>query len=133
MNKYIENNGLEFYIYVAQNKNLKAIEKLERMQLLSLTQKYSFNIAKVYNDFGMDGIFRELILSELKFPDGNTLILLAEHHAFLGENQEALTYIEKMYETRNRSIIGIGNNVFFKDLRSEPRFQAILKKMRLDD
>ena len=81
----------------------------------------------------MDGIFRELILSELKFPDGNTLILLAEHHAFLGENQEALTYIEKMYETRNRSIIGIGNNVFFKDLRSEPRFQAILKKMRLDD
>jgi len=135
LNKYFDGNiWLDFYIYVFQKENLKAIEELKNLvQLHSLTEKYSFNIEKVYQDFGMEGIFREIIRSELEMPDANTLTRLAKYYAFLGENEMALTYLENMFETRNRSTPIMRSTIFYNDLLSEPRFQAIIEKMGLED
>ena len=123
-----------YEVYVAQKEYRKAVDELKRIvQLNSLTEKYSFNIEEVYQDHGIEGISREIILSELKMPDENTPMALAVYHVFLGDNQKALTYIEILFETRNRAALRVKNSINFKDLHSEPRFQAVLKKAGLAD
>ena len=128
------NSWLIFRIYMAQNENRKAIDELKKIvELNQLNEKYSFNIEEVYKDYGIEGIYRELILIELEMPDADTPGKLAEYYVFLGEYQNALKYLEILLETRNRSLLGKINNPYYKDLRSEPRFQAIIKKMGLED
>jgi len=135
LNKHFKGNRwIIFGIYMAQNKNRKAIDELKKIvQLNHLNEKYSFNIEEVYQDYGIEGIYKEFILSELKMPDADTPGNLAGYYVFLGEYQNALKYLEILFETRNRSLLGKINNPYYKDLRSEPRFQAIIKKMGLED
>ena len=127
------NTWLCFNTYMVQNKYRLAVDDLkEIVKSNDLTEKYSFNIEEVYLDSGIEGILREFILSELKMPDAYTPGTLATFYAFLGEDQKALDHLENLYVTRNRQLLNIKNSFYFKDLRSEPRFQAILKKMDLE-
>ena len=123
-----------FTIYVFQNKHREAIDELKKIvKLNDLTEKYTFNIEEVYQDYGIEGVYRELIRSELKAKDKYSTKRLADYHAFLGENQKALSYLEELYETRNKDILGIKRGIYLRELNSEPRFLAILKKMGLEE
>jgi TolB-like protein/Tfp pilus assembly protein PilF len=57
--------------------------------------------------------------------------LMAELHAALGDNEEALGWLEKAYEARSPSLTGILATSAFEDLRTNPRFMAIVEKMKL--
>jgi tetratricopeptide (TPR) repeat protein len=85
LNKHFEGTiWLYFEIYIAQNENRKAIDELKKIvKSNNLTEKYSFNIEEVYQDSGIEGIYREFILSELKMPDESTPASLAEYYVFL--------------------------------------------------
>ncbi len=52
-------------------------------------------------------------------------------HAGLGENDEAMDWLEKAYEERAGGIYGIKGSFLFMGLREHPRFKALLKKMNL--
>ncbi len=55
--------------------------------------------------------------------------LLAHVHLGLGQNNEAITWLEKAVEEHD-GILSYVNRVYTLDpLRSDPRFQALLKKM----
>jgi uncharacterized glyoxalase superfamily protein PhnB len=64
-------------------------------------------------------------------PDAGTPKKLVKYYVFLGENQNALKYLEILFETKNKSLLLIMNNPNYKDLQSEPRYQTILKEMGL--
>jgi len=49
----------------------------------------------------------------------------------LGHFDEAMDWLEKAYEDRAGAIYGIKGSFLFKDLRSHPRFRALLAKMNL--
>jgi serine/threonine protein kinase len=51
----------------------------------------------------------------------------------LGENSKALEYLEKAYEEKESALAWLKVWPSFDSLRSEPRFQAVLKKMNLAD
>lgn len=54
----------------------------------------------------------------------------AHIHAGLSEVDEALTWLEKAYDTRAHWMIWLGNVPWdFEELHSEPRFQDLLKRM----
>jgi serine/threonine-protein kinase len=53
-------------------------------------------------------------------------------HAGLGEQDQAMDWLEKAYEHRDYMIYGIKHSFLFVGLRSHPRFKALLKKMNLD-
>jgi serine/threonine protein kinase/tetratricopeptide (TPR) repeat protein len=55
----------------------------------------------------------------------------AELHTRLGEYDQALHWLEKACDDRSARIIWIGVNPLFDALRSEPRFQALLQRMKL--
>jgi tetratricopeptide (TPR) repeat protein len=50
----------------------------------------------------------------------------------LGEKDKALENLEKAYEERNSPMAYLKVWPLFDSLRSEPRFQAVLKKMNLE-
>jgi hypothetical protein len=52
-------------------------------------------------------------------------------HTGLGEQDEAIDWLERAFEQRAGSIYGIKGSFLFASLRSHPRFTALLKKMNL--
>ena len=84
----------------------------------------------VYNKSGMKVIFDWLIELQLKKPEPNPL-MIAGWYTNLDKKDEALNWLENAFEKHISRIPRINNNPDFDNLRSEPRFQAMIKKMGL--
>jgi len=56
---------------------------------------------------------------------------IAGLHAILGEKEQALTWLQKAYEERAGGITFIKVNPTFDGLRSDPRFQELLRRVGL--
>jgi hypothetical protein len=75
-----------------------------------------------------------LQLSKVKKKAAKTYVSpleLAELYACLRRKQEALHFLELAYEERVPWLVHIQGNANFDFLHSEPRYQAIIGKMRL--
>jgi hypothetical protein len=56
---------------------------------------------------------------------------IATVYAGLGEKEEALAWLEKAYEARSDFIVFIKVDPAWDDLRSDPRFQDVLRRIGL--
>lgn len=52
-------------------------------------------------------------------------------HAGLGEADAAIDWLERAFEKRSGAIYGIKGSFLFKNLRSHPRFESLLRRMNL--
>ena len=126
-------NWRPFYIYMKQGEDIKAVEELQKIILLdTLTAKYADNVKEVYNKSGINGLLNFLI--DLQ-PESSTPshYILAQLYALLGKKEEALDCLEKTLEENEPHSLRINSNPDFDNLRSEPRFVALIKKMGLSD
>jgi hypothetical protein len=84
---------------------------------------------EVYMRSGINGYL------DYRYPgtpsDPSAFYLYAMRHAFAGENEKALGYLEKATESRMFLSAFVKANPFFERLRSEPRYREILRKMKL--
>jgi len=71
----------------------------------------------------------EKILSDLR-RDGDEY-MLAYLCAGLGRKDEAIGWLEKMYERNRRGLFLLKAEWAFNPLRSDPRFQDLLRQLRL--
>jgi TolB-like protein/Tfp pilus assembly protein PilF len=123
----------EFNIYCKQKEDMKAVEVLQKALYMDTLKVINSNTVKdVYNKSGIDGLWNWLIELELKKskPSPSTL---SNRYAKLGKNEEALFWLGKASENPPPGFSGINNNPDYDNLRSEPRFQAIIKKMGLSE
>jgi TolB-like protein len=126
---------LEFLNYISLGEDLKAVEALEKLFLNSsdtLTAKSAIFLKDVYNKAGIKGLRNWLIEIELKRSTPSTWNL-ATRYAAVGKKEEALYWLEKYFENRTSALPRINNNPELEILRSEPRFQAMIKKLGLSD
>ena len=75
----------------------------------------------------------EKIINNIKESSGITSTHIAFVYLGMGENNKALELLEKAYEDKEPTFI---DSIFFKEydnLRSAPRFKALLKKMGLPE
>lgn len=87
-------------------------------------------IRKTYRETGI----RQFVESRIHGPhDGLACSVLSTLYAFLGEKDKALTCLEKAYEERGFFLVFVKADPVFDNLRSEPRYQEILRKMKLSD
>ena len=54
---------------------------------------------------------------------------IAQLHAYLGQGDEAMRWLEKAYEARSGSLVWIDMGDGWKEIRSDPRFQALLRRI----
>jgi eukaryotic-like serine/threonine-protein kinase len=58
---------------------------------------------------------------------------MAYVHTGLGQEEQALDWLERAYENRAGGIWGVKGSFLFRSLRPHPRFHALLRKMNLGD
>lgn len=56
---------------------------------------------------------------------------VARFYLFAGEHDRALDWLERGYEARDPNLPSIGDSPEVDPLRSHPRFQALLQRMKL--
>jgi hypothetical protein len=59
--------------------------------------------------------------------------LLADDYARLGRTDEALEWLERAYEERDGSLAFIKTEPAYDGLRSDPRFQDLLRRMNFPE
>ena len=70
-------------------------------------------------------------LSELKRNYSDAPALIAEVHAFRGETDQAFEWLDRAYNERDPGLTQLKGSPLFSSLRRDPRYAALLKKMRL--
>lgn len=58
-------------------------------------------------------------------------IVIAQAYAALGNKQESLAWLEKAYVRRSNELVSLKVSPFYDSLRSDPRFQNLLERLRL--
>jgi TolB-like protein len=123
----------EFYIYLKLQEELKAVSALEKaLYSDTFDTEISNQVLDTYNKSGIKGIWTLLIESEIKKPVPNAL-RLANIYATLDDRRNALTWLEKAFEDPSAGYPRINNNPDFNNIRSEPRFQLIIREMGLSE
>ena len=83
---------------------------------------------------GMKGFYTFLIDSFLKSGEAiKNPIAMANFYAFVGEQANALEWLEFAYIHSDHGLIGLKKDFCYRHLQNEPRFIALLEKMGLAD
>jgi TolB-like protein/DNA-binding winged helix-turn-helix (wHTH) protein/Tfp pilus assembly protein PilF len=105
--------------------------------LVSMSGRADYALAALARSHALSGnpgeaerLLQELLALETK--DSAALLGPAIVHAALGNNDQALSWLEKLYE-RRAGIILIKVEPYFDPLRSEPRFRELERRMALAD
>ena len=120
-----------FRIYFRQNESQKAVDLVtDVLKRNSENAQHIRELKESYIKSGLTGMLNWLIGREI---NGNSpdLYLLAIWNIFLGDKQQALGYLEEAVENRMVAIPMINNDPDFDVLHSEPKYQALIKKMNL--
>jgi TolB-like protein/DNA-binding winged helix-turn-helix (wHTH) protein/Tfp pilus assembly protein PilF len=109
----------------------EAIAALERALVHSRHPLILASLASVY---GLAGRKREAVklIDELKERSRQHYMpgeLFAEAYIGLGEKDEAMAWLERAYEEHDQGMVDINAYPGLDALRSEPRFQALLRRM----
>jgi len=121
-----------FWSYLLQGMDIEAIEKLQEiMSMDTLTVKYVKVVGDIYEKSGIEGVLHLLI--DLKFTGmgGETHYFLAKYYAMLGEKEQALGLLDRNYEIRGYLHTLV--DPAFDNIRTDPRFIELLKKMGLEE
>jgi tetratricopeptide (TPR) repeat protein len=127
--------------YLKMGEDLKAVEALGEIFLLSsdtVISKSAAYVKDIYEKSGIRGLLNwQLELVEEREPDNAWG--LATAYVRVGKKEEALDWLEKLFENSSGDLFykgflpRINNSAEFDNVRSEPRFQALMGKMGLSD
>jgi TolB-like protein/Tfp pilus assembly protein PilF len=127
----MDNNWRMFFVYIKMGDDLNAIDVLQKIiQKDKLTAENAKNVKEVYNKSGIKGLLNWIIDLQLDDP---YVFTLARSFVLLDKKNEALNVLENKLAENAPSIARINNDPDFDNLRSEPRFVAIIKKLGLSE
>jgi TolB-like protein/Tfp pilus assembly protein PilF len=127
----MDNNWRMFFVYIKMGDDLNAIDVLQKIiQKDKLTAETAKNVKEVYNKSGIKGLLNWIIDLQLDDP---YVFTLARSFVLLDKKNEALNVLENKLAENAPSIARINNDPDFDNLRSEPRFVAIIKKLGLSE
>ncbi len=113
----------------------EAIAVLEKAVVLSGEhQAMKAALGLVYAKAGRKGEALKIIeeLKQLSAGRYVPLLRIDQIYIGLGENDLALEWLEKAYEERDAALIWLKVDRVYDNLRSDPRFKALLKKVGLE-
>jgi tetratricopeptide (TPR) repeat protein len=119
---------------LAKGQAREAIVSLE--QAASLSKRSADSLSTLGYAYGVTGKRAQAlqILRELETQSRRRYvspIYMARVHVGLGNNEQALAWLERAYEERNFQLVGIYRWPYFEPLHSHPQFQDLLKRMGL--
>jgi TolB-like protein/Tfp pilus assembly protein PilF len=127
------------YDYGHYNLGFLLLERGERDGALAEMQRESTDDAKqeglalVYFALGKkteaDATLTKMIKEK---ADGNALGI-AEVYAFRGQSDDAMHWLERAYTQKESQLFGVKVDLLLKNLQTDPRYRAFLRKMNLPE
>jgi serine/threonine protein kinase/tetratricopeptide (TPR) repeat protein len=122
------------WIHLMTGKPEQGISALERAVALSPESTlFLAQLGQALGQVGRTEQAREILrrLEEVSRRRHVSPYHMAYVYTGLGEQEQALDWLERAYEQRSGGVFGVKGSFLFASLRSQPRFQALLRKMNL--
>src|SRR6266404_9533108 len=115
-------------VLVAEGKPQQALAEIEKEPLEwgKLTGQ-----ALAYHALGRDQDSNAALSGLIAKYNNGAASQIAEVYAFRGESDKSFEWLERAYKQRDGGLIQIKNDPLFKNLRHDPRYTELLKKMHL--
>jgi len=96
--------------------------------------KLAASAGEAFRTSGLQGFVQTSLDSALKDPAASQrAYAIARDYAFLGKKNEAITWLEKAYAARSGGMVRMKSDPAFDSMRSDPGFQAIMKRMNFPE
>ena len=132
---YPENPSGYWYLwdfYLKTGEELKALESLQRvLQFYPDDKPYVDTIKVIYDKHGMKELEKWLNEYNIKYDDRESWKAIVLYYNKIGEKEKALEWLEKTFKWQDQYLPDMNSWSELDNLRSEPRFQALLGKMGL--
>ena len=121
-------------VYVLAGKHKEAIAELrEGVRLSGETPIAQADLGHAYGVAGMQAEVRKVLdelrrLSRSHYVDATRFALV---YTGLGERDRAMEWLEKAYERRDMGLIMLRPDPRFDPLRNDPRYQSLIRRMKL--
>jgi TolB-like protein/DNA-binding winged helix-turn-helix (wHTH) protein/Tfp pilus assembly protein PilF len=115
-------------ILIAQGKPQQALAEIEKepSEWGKLTGE-----AMVYHALGREQDSNAALASFIAKHENDAAYQVAQVYAFREESDKSFEWLERAYKQRDGGLSGIKTDPLFKNLRHDPRYAELLKKMRL--
>jgi serine/threonine-protein kinase len=124
-----------FLCYIQKGMYEDAMVELQKFLTLGgVDPNLVAEVQNVYATSGIKEVF-QMFLNYQKMASMQAYVDpvgLADIHAFLDEKDQAFEWLEKAYEGRSPMLVWLRVNPLFDNIRSDPRFKALLKKIGLE-
>ena len=127
------------FIYLKTGREANAFEEYRKRDRsnafdvgppANVVEREDARVRAQYLQSGMSGFLRQRI-EDFGTRCTGACYVLTKYYALLGDKEQALAGLEKSYEARDFLLPFLNSDPAFDDLRSEPRFQAVLSRMGL--
>jgi TolB-like protein/Tfp pilus assembly protein PilF/predicted Ser/Thr protein kinase len=118
-------------VYAQAGMYKEAIAQRQRVLTLSGNPDLAATIGEDYRKSGYTGVLQSWLegLNEVSRRGYVSPYNLAQIHARLGEGEQVLALLEQAYSARDSKLTFVKVDPVFDDIRSEPRFQQLLKQL----
>jgi serine/threonine-protein kinase len=122
------------WIYLLTGKPDQGVAALERA--VEITPGSTLFLAQLGQAYGQVGRTEEAraVLRRLEEESRHRHVSpyhMAYVHTGLGQQEQALDWLERAFEQRSGGVFGVKGSFLFASLRPHPRFQTLLRKMNL--
>ena len=123
-----------FYIYLKQEREKEAVLELKKyLEKDTFDRKHIPSMELAFEKSGINGVLIWLIELQLE-KNAPEPYFIAELYAKLGKKEKALDWLEIAFEAKVcLLLIRLKKDHNLENLHSEPRYKALLAKMRLDN
>ena len=118
-------------VYEHKKDYARAIEARHEMLTLRRENDAADTLMKIYKSSGYEMARTYDIKHGIETEQSPFLI--AAGYASLGDKEKTLEYLQKAYDQRSSMMIQLKVNCYFDFVRPDPRFQELLKKLKLAD
>ncbi len=115
-------------VQLARSKPEAALEEMEREKVPAFRRQ---GLALAYHALRRKREADDALAEVLEKDKEDWAFQIAEIYAFRGEVDEAFEWLERAYAQRGAGLTGMKDNPLLKNREGDPRYTALLKKMRL--
>jgi eukaryotic-like serine/threonine-protein kinase len=120
--------------YAQKKMDPEAVAEWQTVMNLSGRPALAAAAAEAYRTSGFHGFLQTWLDYDLKDPDvDKRAYAVARRYALLGKKNETVAWLEKAYANRSGGMVRLKSDPVFDSMRSEPDFEAIMRRMNFPE
>jgi hypothetical protein len=126
---------LAFFLSMIMRRNSRAIDEIVSQAKADRDTEAVENVPQLYRAKGYQQAKKYYLQLSLKnnLKKKRDPYTFAVSYALVGNNQKAMDYLELAYRQKSNYMVQLKVNSYFDGLRTDPRFEQLLKRLRLAD